>query len=73
MYHPIKIDRERLTIMDVVFPDLETVNSVADALGSNMFEGFEPTKNFVELYRDYSCGKIPENALIPMLQNLYEK
>jgi putative transcriptional regulator len=68
MYHPIKIDRERLTIMDVVFPDLETVNSVADALGSNMFEGFEPTKQLIEIYKDYRSGIITKSELIKLLK-----
>ncbi|GHT29714.1 hypothetical protein FACS18942_10820 [Planctomycetales bacterium] len=68
MYHPIKIDRERLTIMDVVFPDLETVNSVADALGSNMFEGFEPTKQLVEIYKDYRSGTISKSELVKLLK-----
>ena len=45
MYKPIQIDRENLTIMGVAFPDLETLNRTANAIGSNMFEGFEPTMN----------------------------
>ena len=42
-YKPIEIDRQNLTIMGVRFPDLDTLNSAANAIGSNMFEGFEPT------------------------------
>jgi hypothetical protein len=34
-YAPIVINRKILTIMDVPFPDLETLESTAEALGSN--------------------------------------
>nr|AXS01260.1 hypothetical protein [uncultured bacterium] len=58
MYKPISIDRENLTIMGVSFPDLETLNSTAYAIGSNMFEGFEPTASHIVLIRDYVMDKI---------------
>jgi putative transcriptional regulator len=57
-YKPIEIDRENLTIMGVRFPDLKTLNSTADAIGSNMFEGFEPTEKSVAVIRDYVLEKI---------------
>ena len=57
-YKPIDIDRENLTIMGVRFPDLETLNSTADAIGSNMFEGFEPTTKSITIIRDYVMDKI---------------
>ena len=57
-YKPIEIDRKNLTIMGVRFPDLETLNSTADAIGSNMFEGFKPTTKSVEIIRDYVMDKI---------------
>jgi putative transcriptional regulator len=57
-YKPIEINRENLTIMGVRFPDLETLNSTADAIGSNMFEGFEPTTKSVAIIRDYIMDKI---------------
>ncbi|MDR0382131.1 MAG: hypothetical protein LBH86_09110 [Oscillospiraceae bacterium] len=47
-YTPIAINRRDLTIMDVPFPDLETLESTAEAIGSNMFEGFQPTKKGIE-------------------------
>jgi hypothetical protein len=56
-YHPLPINREALTIMDVPFPSSESLDRAANALCSNMFEGFEPTKQLVEIYRDYSIGK----------------
>lgn len=57
-YKPIEIDREQLTIMGVPFPDLETLNGIANAIGSNMFEGFQPTERDVEIIRDGCLGKI---------------
>jgi len=58
MYKPIPIDRKKLTILGVQFPDLATLDSAANAIGSNMFEGFEPTENTVALIRDYITNKI---------------
>ncbi len=58
MYKPIDIDRANLTIMGVRFPDLATLDSTASAIGSNMFEGFEPTESRVTLIRDYILNKI---------------
>ncbi|MDP4630987.1 MAG: hypothetical protein NWS89_07550 [Flavobacteriales bacterium] len=43
MYTPLDINRENLTIMGIEFPDLKSLESAANAIGSNMFEGFEPT------------------------------
>ena len=57
-YKPIDIDRKNLTILGVSFPDIETLNSTADAIGSNMFEGFEPTTKSVTIIRDYVMDKI---------------
>jgi len=58
MYKPINIDRKNLTLMGVVFPNLEMLNSTASAIGSNMYEGFEPTVNRIALIRDYALNKI---------------
>lgn len=63
-YTPIPIDREALTIMDVPFPSLETWESAASAIGSNMFEGYEPTKRGIEIIRDYATGKISFDMLM---------
>ncbi|MBS9766253.1 MAG: antitoxin VbhA family protein [Flavobacteriaceae bacterium] len=68
MYKAIQIDRENLTIMGVVFPDLETLNSTANALGSNMFEGFKPTKKIIQIYLDLKMGKITNVQLIKSLR-----
>jgi putative transcriptional regulator len=68
-YKPIKIDRQNLTIMGVQFPDLVSLNNAANAIGSNMFEGFEPTPQLIEIYRDYRAGKIPSSGLVSMLRD----
>ena len=67
-YKPIEIDRQNLTIMGVRFSDIDTLNSAANAIGSNMFEGFEPTPRLVEIYRDYREGKISGGSFIEMLK-----
>ena len=68
-YKPIIIDRRALTLMDVPFPDLETLENTAEAIGSNMFEGFHPTKKGIEIIRDLiSCWRarqLYDDALIP--------
>jgi putative transcriptional regulator len=69
-YKPIEIDRKNLTIMGVAFPDLNILNSTANAIGSNMFEGFEPTQRLIEIYRDYRIGKISKNKLLKTLRDV---
>jgi putative transcriptional regulator len=64
MYNSIEIDRKKLTIMGVKFSDLKTLESTANAIGSNMFEGFKPTQKSIEIIRDYILGKISLNDLI---------
>ena len=63
-YAPIAINRDRLTIMDVPFPNLEILESTADAIGSNMFEGFVPTQKGIEIIRDYCLGVITVEQLM---------
>jgi hypothetical protein len=64
MFNPIEIDRSNLTIMGVKFPDLKSLESTANALGSNMFEGYEPTPKGIEIIRDYVLGKITLPELV---------
>jgi putative transcriptional regulator len=64
MFKTIEIDRINLTIMGVKFSDLKTLESTANSLGSNMFEGFEPTPRGVEIIRDYVIGKISLAELV---------
>jgi hypothetical protein len=64
MYQAIQIDKLNLTIMGVQFSDLATLEGVSQAIGSNMFEGFVPTPQTVEIIRDYVTGKISVDELI---------
>ena len=64
MFNTIEIDRSNLTIMGVKFSDLKTLESTANALGSNMFEGFKPTPKGIEIIRDYVTGKISLTQLV---------
>lgn len=64
MFNAIEIDRAKLTIMGVEFSDLETLESTANALGSSMFEGFNPTPKGIEIIRDYVTGKISLGELV---------
>ena len=50
--------------MGVKFSDLQTLESIANALGSNMFEGFKPTPKGIEIIRDYVIGKISLSELV---------
>lgn len=58
MFKPIQIDRKNLTIMGVSFPDLEMLDRAANAIGTNMYEGFDPTESKIILIRDYLMDKI---------------
>jgi putative transcriptional regulator len=64
MFNSIEIDRNNLTIMGVKFSNLKTLESTANAIGSNMFEGFKPTPKGIEIIRDYMIGKITLSELI---------
>jgi putative transcriptional regulator len=69
MYKPIPVDRENLTIMGVLFPDLTTLEYTANAIGSNMYEGFEPSATSVSLIRDYVMNKITFLQFIEAAKN----
>jgi putative transcriptional regulator len=74
MFKTIEIDRNNLTIMGVKFADLRTLESTANALGSNMFEGFKPTPKGIEIIRDYVIGKISLSQLVIFAkQKAYER
>jgi hypothetical protein len=64
MFNTIEIDRKKLTIMGIKFSDLNTLENTANALGSNMFEGFKPTPKGIEIIRDYVTGKISLSELV---------
>lgn len=69
MFKTIDIDRNNLTIMGVKFSNLKTLESTANAIGSNMFEGFKPTPKSVEIIRDYVIGKITLSELIKLAKD----
>ncbi|HTO16774.1 MAG TPA: antitoxin VbhA family protein [Edaphocola sp.] len=50
--------------MGVEFSDLKTLENTANAIGSNMFEGFVPTHKNVKIIRDYMIGKLSLNDLL---------
>ena len=50
--------------MGIKFSDLNTLENTANALGSNMFEGFKPTPKGLEIIRDYVTGKISLSELV---------
>jgi len=65
-YVPIQVNRDRLTIMGVPFPDLQTLDSAANAIGSNMFEGFVPTAKSMIIIRDYLLGNLSLKQFMKM-------
>ena len=67
-FKPIHIDRENLTFYGVKFPDIETLNKTANAIGTNTFEGFEPTPKGIEIIRDYVMDKISMSTLIELIK-----
>jgi hypothetical protein len=73
MYNAIDIDRENLTLLGVKFPDLTRLENTANAIGSNMFEGFEPTTKLIQLYVDWSSGTISESDLLLRLHAIHGK
>ncbi len=73
MYKAIEIDRKNLTLMGVKFPDLKTLENTANAIGSNMFEGLEPTKELIQLYVDLKNNIISESDLLTKLYAIYGK
>ena len=73
MYTPLDINRENLTIMGIEFPDLRALESAANAIGSNMFEGFEPSSELVQLYIDLKNKLISDSDLILKLHSLHGK
>jgi hypothetical protein len=73
MYQAIEIDRENLTLLGVKFTDLAKLEKTANAIGSNMFEGFEPTTELIQLYLDWSSGSIPDSDLLVRLHAIHGK
>ena len=70
IFKPIPIDRKNLAIMGVAFPDLATLDRAANAIGSNMYEGFEPSANHIALIRDYIMDKITFPQFVEAAKNM---
>lgn len=73
MYKTIDIDRKNLTIMGVQFSDITTLENTANAIGTNMFEGFEPTKELIQLYVDWKSSVVSEEEFLLKLYTIYGK
>lgn len=73
MYKAIEIDRKNLTLMGVKFSDLKSLESTANAIGTNMFEGFEPSAELIQLYVNWKAGLISEKDLLINLSVIYRK
>lgn len=73
MYKSIDIDRENLTIMGVQFSDLKTLESTANAIGTNMFEGYIPSTESIQLYIDWKSNNISESEFLKKIYTIYGK
>lgn len=67
----IDFDRKNLTIMGIKFPDALSLELTANAIASNMYEGFCPTPKLIELYRDYRIGKLSSTDLVKGIKNAF--
>jgi putative transcriptional regulator len=67
MYTEIEMDKENLTLMGVKFSSIEELDMTANAIGSNIFEGFEPTTELVQLYVDWKLGNVSESNFLTAL------
>ena len=65
-YKPIEIDRQNLTIMEVNFSSVNNFEAAVNALGTVMFEGFDPTSKSIEIIRDYLSEKITLEQLVQL-------
>jgi hypothetical protein len=68
-YTPIEIDRKNFTIMGVNFNSVNNFEAAVNALGTVMFEGFDPTPKSVEIIRDYLSDKITLGQLIQLTRD----
>jgi hypothetical protein len=65
-YTSIEIDRKNLTIMGVNFNSVNNFEAAVNALGTVMFEGFDPTPRSIEIIRDYLSDKITLKQLVQL-------
>ena len=65
-YKPIEINRTNSTIMGVNFSSIDNFEATLNALGTVMFEGFNPTPKNIEIIRDYLSDRITLEQLIQL-------
>ena len=58
--------RKERTIMGVDFKSVDNFDAAVNALGTVMFEGFDPTPRSIELIRDYLSEKITLGQLVQL-------
>jgi hypothetical protein len=68
-YKPIAVDRKNLTIMGVNFSAVNNFEAAVNALGTVMFEGFDPNPRSIEIIRDYLTDKITLGQLIQLTRD----
>lgn len=59
----VALDEKNLSIQGVKFRNKQDYVAMKNAIGSAMYEGFEPTKVMVELLRDIHDGKKGTEAI----------
>jgi len=67
-YTPIAIDRKNHTIMGINFNSVNNFEAAVNALGTVMFEGFDPTPRSIAIIRDYLSDKITIGQLVELTE-----
>jgi putative transcriptional regulator len=65
-YKPLIFDRTEYSIMGVSFANISDFDATLNAIGTVMYEGFEPTPKNIEIIRDYISNKITLSELIKL-------
>jgi putative transcriptional regulator len=65
-YKPLTFDRNERSIMGVSFANISDFDATLNAIGTVMYEGFEPTPKNIEIIRDYISDKITLSELIKL-------
>jgi hypothetical protein len=60
-------------LLGVKLSDLTKPEKIEDAIGANMFEGFEPTTELIQLYVDWSSETRADSALLVKLHSIHGK
>jgi len=68
-YTPIEIDRKNHTVMGVNFNSVNNFEAAVNALGTVMFEGFDPSPRGIEIIRDYLSDKITLGQLVQLTRD----